>query len=80
MGQKDGPLNIARKKLVNKILGVTCHNSKTIAKKVLTCEPDYLAFGSFYKSKLKPKALKSDLKILKWAKKYLKNLLWQLVE
>ena len=26
MGQKDGPLNIARKKLVNKILGVTCHN------------------------------------------------------
>ena len=73
MGQKDGPLNLARNKLVNKILGVTCHNSKTIDKKVLTYEPDYLAFGSFYKSKLKPKALKSDLKILKWAKKYLKK-------
>ncbi len=73
MGQKDGPLNFAREKLKNGILGVTCHNSKIIAKKALFYKPDYLAFGSFYKSKLKPKAIKSNPKILKWAKKSLKK-------
>ena len=34
---------------------------------------DYLAFGSFYKSKLKPKAKKANLSILKWAKKNIKK-------
>ena len=29
----------------------------------------YVAFGSFYKSKLKPLAKKANLNILKWAKK-----------
>ena len=29
----------------------------------------YLAFGSFFKSKLKPKARKANLNILTWAKK-----------
>ena len=33
----------------------------------------YIAFGSFYKSKLKPKAKKAELKILKWAKKNIKK-------
>ena len=33
---------------------------------------NYLAFGSFYKSKLKPNAKKADFKILKWAKKNIK--------
>ena len=73
MGQGDGPLNIARYKLKNKILGVTCHNSKKIANNAIIYKPDYLAFGSFYKSKLKPKAKKSNPKILKWAKKSFKN-------
>ena len=30
---------------------------------------DYIAFGSFFKSKLKPKAIKANLNILRWAKK-----------
>ena len=34
---------------------------------------DYLAFGSFYKSKLKPKAKKANLKCLNKLKKYLDN-------
>ena len=32
MGQLDGSFKIARKKLKNKILGITCHNSKNLAK------------------------------------------------
>ena len=33
MGQLDGSFKIARNKLKNKILGITCHNSKKLAKK-----------------------------------------------
>ena len=31
MGQQDGSFEIARSKLKNKILGITCHNSKKLA-------------------------------------------------
>ena len=47
MGQQDGSLKIARKKLKKKILGVTCHNSIQLAKHASKCKADYLAFGSF---------------------------------
>ena len=33
MGQLDGSFEIARKKLKNKILGITCHNSKKSCKR-----------------------------------------------
>ena len=36
-------------------------------------EADYVAFGSFFKSRLKPNAKKADLKILLWAKKKIKK-------
>ena len=68
LGQKD--LYLYDKKLFkNKILGITCHNSKLFAKKALNMNADYLAFGSFFKSYLKPKAKVAKLNILKWAKK-----------
>ena len=69
MGQLDGSFKFARKKLKKKILGVTCHNSKTLAKKAINNKADYVAFGSFFKSRLKPKAKKANLSILRWAKK-----------
>ena len=59
MGQLDGSFKIARKKLKNKILGITCHNSKSLAKNALKFKADYVAFGSFFKSKLKAKCKKS---------------------
>ena len=40
---------------------------------MLKYNPNYLAFGSFYKSRLKPKAIKANLSILKWAKKNIKK-------
>ena len=73
MGQQDGSFKIARYKLKNKILGITCHNSKTLAKNAIKNKADYLAFGSFFKSKLKPKAKAANLNILKWAKKNIKK-------
>ena len=73
MGQKDGSFELARKSLKGKILGITCHSSKMLAKRALSFNPNYLAFGSFYKSKLKPKAIKGDFDILKWANKNTKK-------
>ena len=69
MGQQDGSFKIARKKLKGKILGITCHNSKILANEAIGLNVDYIAFGSFFKSKLKPSAKKANLNILKWAKK-----------
>ena len=73
MGQKDGSFKIARNKLRKKILGITCHNSKKIARNVLKFRPNYLAFGSFYKSKLKPNSIKANLDILRWSNKNIKK-------
>ena len=73
MGQLDGSTKIARKKLKNKILGVTCHNSRTLARNAIKDKADYLAFGSFFKSKLKPKAIKASLSILRWSKRNVKK-------
>jgi thiamine-phosphate pyrophosphorylase len=73
IGQLDGSIKIARFNLNQKILGVTCHDSKILAKLASKNKADYLAFGSFYKSKLKPKAKKANLSILKWAKQNIKK-------
>ncbi len=73
MGQLDGSFEVARNKLKNKILGITCHNSKKLAKIAIKYKADYIAFGSFFKSKLKPKAIRANLNILKWAKKNIKK-------
>ena len=73
MGQLDGSFKIARKELKDKILGITCHNSKKLAKNAINNKADYIAFGSFFKSKLKPKAIKANLNILRWAKKNIKK-------
>ena len=73
MGQHDGSFLKARKKLKNKIFGITCHNSKKLATNAIKNNASYIAFGSFFKSKLKPNAKKANLTILSWAKKNLKK-------
>ena len=73
MGQLDGSISNARKKLKKKLLGVTCHNSKAFAEKAIFYKADYIAFGSFYKSKLKENAKRANIDILKWARRYIKK-------
>ena len=72
IGQLDNTVSSARKDIKKKIIGVTCHNSKKLALKAFKDEADYVAFGSFFKSKLKPNTKKANLKILNWAKKKIK--------
>ena len=53
----------------NKIIGVTCHNSKKLALKAKNGKADYIAFGSFFRSSTKKSPFKANLAILHWAKK-----------
>ena len=73
LGQNDVSIIFAKKYLKKKIIGITCHNSKSLAKIAVKNKADYLAFGSFNKSKLKPNAKKASLNILKWAKRNIKK-------
>ncbi len=72
LGQKDISIIEAKKILKKSIIGITCHNSKILAKKAVKDKASYIAFGSFQKSKLKPNAKKASYNILKWAKKNIK--------
>ena len=70
IGQKDINFMISRKILgKNKIIGMTCHNSKQLALKAKRYGANYVAFGSFFKSSTKKSAFKANLAILRWAKK-----------
>ena len=70
LGQKDMNFLISRKILgKNKIIGVTCHNSKKLALKAKRYGANYIAFGSFFKSSTKKSAFKANLALLRWAKK-----------
>ncbi len=70
IGQKDMNFINARKILgKDKIIGVTCHNSKKLAIKAKKNGANYIAFGSFFKSSTKKTAFKANLDILRWAKK-----------
>ena len=73
LGQDDMNIRRAKKILNNKIIGVTCHNSKTFAENAIKNKADYIAFGSFFKSKLKPSAKMVNMDILKWASKNIKK-------
>ena len=65
IGQLDTKVSIARKILKKKILGVTCHNSLNLIRKAENFNADYIGVGSFFKSKLKPKAKKAKIIYLK---------------
>ena len=70
IGQKDIHFVISRKILgKNKIIGMTCHNSKKLALKAKKYGANYVAFGSFFKSSTKKSASKANLAILRWARK-----------
>ena len=72
IGQKDMNFISSRKILgKNKIIGITCHNSKKLALKAKKLGANYVAFGSFFKSSTKKSAFRADLRILRWAKKKL---------
>ncbi len=72
LGQKDMKLYKAKKIINNKILGVTCHNSKKLIKKVINSKPTYIAIGAFFRSRTKKIKYRADINLLKYVKKMTK--------
>ena len=73
LGQKDMNINIAKKILGKKIIGITCHNSINLAKKAIKDKADYIAFGAFNQSKTKKTKYVASVKILNNVKKFTKT-------
>ncbi len=68
LGQKDMSITNSRKILKNKIIGITCHNSKKLILGALSSKPNYIAIGSFFASKTKKVKYKAKIDLLKYAK------------
>ena len=69
LGQSDGSIKKAKIILKKrKIIGITCHGSKKLILKAIKEKPGYIALGSFFKSKLKPRAKKIQKNLVKWSK------------
>ena len=73
LGQKDMNINIAKKILGKKIIGITCHNSMNLAKKAIKAKADYIAFGAFSQSTTKKTKQVASVKILNEVKKFTKT-------
>ena len=69
LGQSDLSVRKARNILNrDKIIGITCHGSKKLILDSLKQKPNYIALGSFFKSKLKPYAKKAKKNLIYWCK------------
>ena len=67
VGQEDAPYAEARALLgPNKIIGVTCHNSRHLAMEAAEAGADYVAFGAFYPTATKEAKTRAEPEILTW--------------
>lgn len=48
------------------IIGVTCHNSKSLAFEAAEAGADYVAFGAFFDTQTKKPKTRAELEILEW--------------
>ena len=72
LGQSDTGLQRAREMLGNDaIIGITCHDSLTLAQQAQNDGADYVAFGAFFPSSTKPDAKPAPLSLLAEAKQKL---------
>lgn len=72
VGELDASINKCRQLLgKNKIVGKSCYNSPTLAAKAQKSGADYIAFGSFFKTKTKEKVTKVNIKDIMYCKKNL---------
>jgi thiamine-phosphate pyrophosphorylase len=64
IGSNDSPVVDARKRLGDRILGVSCYNREDLALEAEKLGADYVAFGSFFPSITKPDAVRAPLALL----------------
>ena len=69
LGRDDGPIAEARKRLgPQAMVGVSCYDSLTRAEIAVGGGADYIAFGSFFASTVKPGAVRAPMSLLTTAK------------
>lgn len=67
VGQDDVPFAEARALLgPDRIIGVTCHNSRHLAMEAAEAGADYVAFGAFYPTTTKEPKARAEPEILTW--------------
>jgi thiamine-phosphate pyrophosphorylase len=67
VGQDDAPYADARALLgPDKVVGVTCHNSRHLAMGAAEAGADYVAFGAFYPTATKEAKTRAEPEILTW--------------
>jgi len=65
LGQEDGRLDVARRLMgADRIIGVTCHDSRDLAMDAAEAGADYVAFGAFFPTLTKETHHTPDLEIL----------------
>lgn len=69
LGHDDTALDAARQRLgADAIIGASCYDSLECAQRAVAAGADYLAFGSFFASRVKPDAPRAPLSLLAAAK------------
>ena len=67
IGQSDAPYAAARALLgADRIVGVTCHNSRHLAMEAGEAGADYVAFGAFYPTATKNAPMRAEPELLAW--------------
>ena len=65
IGEDDGDVAAVRARLgTDRILGVSCYDDFARAETVVAAGADYVAFGSFFASTVKPAARRADVRLL----------------
>lgn len=73
LGGEDGSVAAARTVLgAAKIIGVSCYNRASLAQEAVRQGADYVAFGAFFSSSVKPEAVQADVQLLQTARRELK--------
>lgn len=69
IGCEDGGVDAARERVGrDRIVGVSCYNDPERAKAAAAAGADYIAFGSFFASSVKPDARRAELGLLQGAR------------
>ena len=70
LGGEDGSVAAARAVLgAAKLIGVSCYNRASLALAAQQQGADYVAFGAFFPSSVKPEAVKAEVSMLRGARK-----------
>src|SRR5580692_1475226 len=67
IGQEDASYAVARHAMgPDRIVGVTCHDSRHLAIEASEAGADYVAFGAFFPTQTKEPKSQADMEILRW--------------